>query len=329
MTLSAAMNVLRWLVWDTFRQALAGRIFWVMLTISAVAVLFCASVGVRGGNVERLPNEITEFIPRDSQIDPEVKKRSGVFEVEGDLTLAFGAIRVPHARASDDSVHFLQLILSTGVAGTLGILLTLVWTSGFVPAFLEPQAASVLLTKPAPRWLLLLGKFIGLVALVGLQSGLFVGGTWMALGFGTGVWTEAYLRAVPLLMIQFAFFCSVSIFLAVVSRSTFVCIVGSVVFWLICTAVNMARIEMVLQSDSPALFRWLAEIGYWVLPKPVDFNLMMSHALHAENYFSPWSAGKQFEAQGLANPILSIITSLAFAGVTLLVSALDVRKTDY
>jgi ABC-type transport system involved in multi-copper enzyme maturation permease subunit len=329
MSLSAAMNVLRWLVWDTFRQALAGRIFWVMLAISAVAILFCSSVGVRGGNVERLPNEITEFVPRNSDIDVEVKKRSGVFEVEGDLTLAFGLIHVPHARASDDSVHFLQLILSSGVAGTLGILLTLIWTAGFVPAFLEPQAAAVLMTKPAPRWLLLLGKFIGLVALVGLQAGIFVGGTWLALGIVTGVWTEAYLRAVPLLMVQFAFFCSASIFLAVLTRSTFVCMVGSVLFWLLCTSVNTARIELLLQTDVPSLFRWPAEVAYWLLPKPVDFNLMMSHALHAEAYFSPWAAGKAFEAQGFANPVLSIITSLAFAGVALVVSALDVRKIDY
>jgi ABC-type transport system involved in multi-copper enzyme maturation permease subunit len=328
MTLSAAMNVLRWLVWDTFRQALAGRIFWVMLAISAVAVLFCSSVGVRGGYVERSPQEITEFIPRHSA-DPEVIKRSGVTEIDGELTLAFGTIHIPHARAADDSVHFLQLILSTGVAGTLGLLMTLVWTSGFVPAFLEPQAASVLLTKPTPRWLLLLGKFLGLIVIVGLQAGLFVGGTWLALGIGTGIWTEAYLRTVPLLMIQFAFFCSVSIFLAVVSRSTFVCIVGSVLFWLLCTSVNTARIEVVLQSDAPALFRWLAEIAYWVLPKPVDFNLMMSHALHADHYFTQWPAGQEFEAKGLSNPLLSMITSLAFAGITLVVSALDVRKTDY
>jgi ABC-type transport system involved in multi-copper enzyme maturation permease subunit len=328
MTLSAAMNVLRWLAWDTFRQAFAGRIFWVMLTISGVAIFFCSSVGVNGGMVERSPHEVTEFIPYHSAA-PDVIKRSGVTEIEGDLTLAFGTIHVPHARAADDSVHFLQLILSTGVAGTLGILLTLIWTAGFVPAFLEPQAAAVLLTKPSPRWLLLLGKFIGLVALVGVQSGLFVGGTWLALGLVTGIWTEAYLRAVPLLMIQFAFFCSVSILLAVLSRSTFVCIVGSVLFWSVCVFVNTARIELVLQPDAPALFRWLAEIGYWLLPKPVDFNLMMSHALHAEHYFAQWPAGQEFESKGLANPLLSVITSLAFAGVTLVVSGLDIRKTDY
>jgi hypothetical protein len=115
----------------------------------------------------------------------------------------------------------------------------------------------------------------------------------------------------------------------VLSRSTFVCIVGSVLFWLACTAINTARIEMLVQSDAPSLFRWPAEVAYWVLPKPVDFNLMMSHALHAEHYFAPWPAGQAFEARGLANPMLSIITSLAFAGVALVASALDVRKVDY
>ena len=233
MNLPTAVNVLRWLIWDTFCQSLASRIFWLMLAISGIAFVFCASVGVSGGKAPRDPKNPTEFLPRDQAGDPAMAEQHGVNIIEGELTLAFGAVRVPHARDAEDSVHFLQLILSSGVAGTLGILMSLIWTAGFLPSFLEPQSASVLLTKPVPRWLLVLGKFFGMILFVGLHAAVFVGGTWLLLGIRTGVWTQAYLLSIPLLMLQFAFFYSFSMFLAVATRSTIACIIGSVLFWLL------------------------------------------------------------------------------------------------
>jgi ABC-type transport system involved in multi-copper enzyme maturation permease subunit len=329
LNLSAAVNILRWLAWDTFRQAVAARVFWVMLTVSAVAVLFCAGIGIRGGRVEHVPGEPTEFLPRGSGVDSKEAERQGIIEVQGEMTLAFGFIRVPHARDAEDSVHFLELVLASGVAGTLGVLLTLIATAGFLPSFLEPQAASVLLTKPVPRWLLLLGKYLGMIAFVTLQATIFVVSSWIALGLATNVWSEAYLVSIPLLVIQFAFFHGFSMFLAVATRSTIICIIGTVLFWMVCNAVNSARIEVMLDPNSSALLRWPLEAVYWLLPKPVDFNLLLTHALHAEHNFASWPALREYESQGHALPELSILTSLAFAGVMVAVSALDVGKVDY
>jgi len=40
MNLSAAIYAIRWLVRDTFRQARASGITWVMLAVSGVCILF-------------------------------------------------------------------------------------------------------------------------------------------------------------------------------------------------------------------------------------------------------------------------------------------------
>ena len=40
------------------------------------------------------------------------------------------------------AVHLLELILAGGVADTLGLLLTLVWTAGFLPGFLDGRSVS-------------------------------------------------------------------------------------------------------------------------------------------------------------------------------------------
>ena len=39
----------RWLIRDTFRQALANRVFWVMLGACAVVIFFCLSISIEGG----------------------------------------------------------------------------------------------------------------------------------------------------------------------------------------------------------------------------------------------------------------------------------------
>ena len=86
------------------------------------------------------------------ETDPALARREGVETISGRMTLAFGAVSIPVSRERSDAVHFLQLILASGIAGTFGLLLTLVWTAGFVPTFLDPSAVSVLLAKPIPRW---------------------------------------------------------------------------------------------------------------------------------------------------------------------------------
>src|SRR4029079_1305844 len=115
-------------------------------------------------------------------------KSSGVIVADGDFSLAFGAIKVPVARDTKAPIHFFELILAGGVAGTLGLMLTLIWTAGFLPSFLEGRNISVLLAKPGPGWCLLLGKYFGVLMFVLFTAVVFVGGTWTAIGLRTGFW---------------------------------------------------------------------------------------------------------------------------------------------
>ena len=175
------------------------------------------------------------------ETDPDVARHEGVETVRGRMTLAFGAISFPIGRERADAVYFLELLLAGGIAGTLGLLLALVWTAGFVPTFLEPSAASVLLAKPVARWQLLLGKYFGVLTFVGFQVVLFVVSTWLALGVRTHVWSVTYWWCIPLLLLQFAIFYSFSVLLAVITRSTVACVFGSLLFWLLAWGINYGR----------------------------------------------------------------------------------------
>jgi ABC-type transport system involved in multi-copper enzyme maturation permease subunit len=318
MTPKQLVRTLRWLVRDTFCQALANRLFWLMLGITAVVVLFCLSVGIERGEPLHTPD--------DAELSPP----------HGRVTMAFGAFRGPLFRDGEAAVRFLQLVLAEGVAGAGGILLALVFTAGFVPTFLDPRSSAVLLAKPVPRWLLLLGKSGGVVAFVGVQAAVFALGTWVALGLRTGYWPAGYLLCLPLLLIHFGVIYSGSVLLGVCTRSTVVAVFGSVVLWLLCWGMNYGRHAVVAlpQLDPgaaafPESFRVLVEAGYWLLPKPADLGMLLQQAVLGAG--EP-CAVPQFEAVRRMNafcPELSVLTSLAFAAGLFAAAARQLATTEY
>jgi ABC-type transport system involved in multi-copper enzyme maturation permease subunit len=328
MTSPAVLYVFRWLARDTFRQARASALFWLMLGASAIFILAALSVGIRGATPLRHSGELTEFMPRGG-IDPEQAAKSGLDLVSGELTVGFGLFRVELGRDAEDAVRFLQLLLAGGVADTAGILLALLWTAGFVPSFLEPSAASVLLAKPVPRWLLLAGKFAGVLVFVAFQATVFIGGTWLALGLRTGVWHPLYLVCIPVLLLHFALFFSFSAFLGVVTRSPLLSMVGSLLFWFVCWGVNFSHL-MALAQDSTNASAWQAVLsaGYWFLPKPADLNYLLQEMVQSAGYFARVPALASLRPDAIS-PVATLATSAAFTVAVLLLAGRRLRVADY
>jgi ABC-type transport system involved in multi-copper enzyme maturation permease subunit len=332
MTSKNMLSVILRLITDTFRQSTASGVCWLLVGLSTICIAGCLSVTVSGPQTLSAPGENPDFLPRfdkDSH-DAHKLKQSGVMVADGSLSLAFGAVRVAVARDVRAAVHFFQLVLAAGVADTLGLLLTLVWTAGFLPRFLAPQAIEVLLAKPVPRWGLLAGKYIGVLVFVLAHAVYFVGGTWLALAIRTGVWDATYLLSIPLLLLQFAVFFGFSLLLAVCFRSTVVCVFGSLAFWGICWAVNFGRHAVMAAetvascgSFSPVAKR-MADISYWLLPKPVDLGCLAFSALGAESHFRPILEHAAGMSLGL-----SVLTSLLFAIYILVAAERQFAKMDY
>ncbi len=329
---SAVLYALYWLIRDTFRQALASRIFWVMLTVSGVCIVFCLGVSVEGGLSKKLPDDI-ELYTKDNK--PFIGRNPNPTQ----LRLLFGSVTVEQGRHREEAVQFLEVILASYVAGTFGVLLTLVWTAGFLPDFLQPSAASVLFTKPTPRWVILLGKYLGVVAFVSFQVLVFFGGTWLALGLSTDIWEYAYLWAAPLLVLHFAVMFTFSTVLAVWTRSTVATMFGSLLFWLLCWAMNAGHHYVaVLHYLAPTgaglspLTNALTEAGYWLLPKPVDFGVLLEQAIGTPRFFdsmSSWDVIRRLQQEGQFYPGWSLLSSVGFGVLMLVVACRQLATTDY
>ena len=248
------------------------------------------------------------------------------------MTLAFGAVSFPVPRERGDSVRFLELILSGGVAGSFGLLLALVWTAGFLPTFLEASAASVLLAKPVGRWQLLVGKYLGVLTFVGFQVVLFVVLTWFALGLRTSVWDMTYWWCIPLLLLQFAVLYSFSVLLAVTTRSTVACVFGSLLFWLLAWGINYGSVMAHSMAESQHLSSFtlvLSKAAYWISPKPIDAGLILFNALDAHQHFEKPMVFQLLESGHTFSPQLSLLSSLAIAVVLLALSTYEFNAKDY
>lgn len=325
MNLPASLLVVRCLARDTFRQSLASRAFWLALGLTGLCVLLCLSVRLEGYTAAR-PDGETELFGADNQ------PFTGMNKDAGTVSVAFGAIRLRQFRDGPAEVVFLQTILAKWGAGAVGLLLVLLWTSGFLPEFLDPRAATVLLAKPVPRWGLLAGKCLGVLAFVAFQGATFLAATWLALGARTGVWDGAYFLCLPILLLHFAVFFSFSALLAVATRSTVACVFGSALFWVLCAATNLGRHAAhglaELRGLTPHFGRAL-ELAYWALPKPLDFHAVLLGALGAEDATAGPVSFPALAAQGAWSPAASLAAS-ALCGLALLAcAAYDFVKADY
>jgi hypothetical protein len=334
MNLPAALLAIGWMVRDTLRQSIASRLFWATLAVSGVCIVFCLGVRVKDGpRLSTGPGETPYIIPKSdpqvTKLGPEGARRNGVGGDE--ISLGFGAFTLSTPRGKADSVRFLQVWLASLVAGTAGIFLAIIWTAGFLPTFLDPNHATVLLAKPVPRWSLLFGKVLGVIVFVLLQTTFFVVGTWLALGIGTGVFDARYLFAIPVLVLHFTSFYAFSAMLAVWTRSTVVCVFGTLLFWVLCWAMNYGR-HTVIAHDPPGMSpgsRAVLEIGYWALPKPADLNVILDDALETQAFVGGVPDVEAAREKGRVNLALSALASLLFAGAIFGVAAYEFRKAEY
>ncbi len=303
MTASATLLTVRWLVRDTFRQALASGVFWLVLGVTAASAALCLTATFPAGDAPG-----------------------------GNLDLAFGTWQVPLAHGRGHAVRVVEVHLAGWVADAAGLLLALLWTAGFLPSFLEANAVAVLLAKPVPRWGLLAGKCLGVLAFVAFQGAVFLAATWLALGARTGVWDAAYFLCLPVLLLHFAVFFSFSALLAVATRSTVACVFGSVAFWAVCWATNFGRHAAYSVTEMRAVaphFGRALELAYWVLPKPLDFHAVLLGALRAEDATAGLVNFPALAAQGAWSPAASL-TASALCGLALLAcAAYDFLKADY
>ena len=139
-------------------------------------------------------------------------------------------------------VYFDKFVMS------IGLLVAILVTSNMIPDMFEPGSLNLLLSKPIFRWGLYIAKFIGGCVFIALCASYLFLGVWLWMGLALGVWDRAMLLSIPLYVLVFAIYFSISSLVGLLYRSPTVSVILTLIFWAFCFGVgvlfNLIEIRM-------------------------------------------------------------------------------------
>jgi ABC-type transport system involved in multi-copper enzyme maturation permease subunit len=309
------------IILDSFREARDRRIFWVLVLITLCVGLAMASVGFERTRVSLL---------------------FGLWEVD---TQRFSPLTVlGRTRLAGIVVYGLMDLF----LGWLGITLMIIATAGAFPAMMEKGAIDVLLGKPISRTRLFLYKYFAGLTFVVIQATLFVGLTFLVMGWRWEVWIPGYLASIPLLALLFSYVYCVSVLVAVATRSTVAAILLSLASWVVFALVHQAPglFEQFPELQTHATAYRTVRAVSWIPPKTGDITYLAARCANAGTSLDivPSSVadggttkdreamqhGQEWEeAQLELSPLYSIGSSLLFEAVIVLIALWKFSRADF
>jgi ABC-type transport system involved in multi-copper enzyme maturation permease subunit len=223
------------LVRDTFREALARRVFWGLFALSTLMILFIL------------------FLLRIDIVEGAVST-VGIFGTPLNRRIWNPERLVNHAHAAVAAFLY-----------TFGMLLALFASATLIPSALEPGRIELLLSKPVSRTHLILGRYLGNLLVVAVNVAWLFIGVWLVLGWKTHIWHRGFLYAIFTTIAAYAVLLTVIVLVSVVWESAALATMIPVAL-VIMSPILAQRdtMEKLLSSD---LSRQIWNVFYYVLPK--------------------------------------------------------------
>jgi ABC-2 type transport system permease protein len=250
------------LVVDTFREALARKIFWGLFGLSTLMILFFLFL---------------------LKIDI----------VQGALATVTLFGRTVNGNRTQD-LDTLVLGAYASIAAflyTWGMFLAVFASAGLIPAVLEPGRIELLLSKPVSRAHILLGRYLGNVLVVGGNIAYLVLGVWIILGIKTNIWRASFLATIATTLFVFAVLLAVVVLIGVLFEST--ALATMIAMGVMVMSPILAQTSTVMKLLSSEWSRQLWRGLYYVLPKVYDLGRMTLDLIrngHFDSWMPVWTS---------------------------------------
>jgi ABC-2 type transport system permease protein len=247
------------IVVDTFREAFARKVFWAVFALSTVIILFFLFL---------------------MKIDI-VEGATATMSVFGK-----GGHSVPVERLVRQTQGGISSFLFTW-----GMFLAVFASSGLIPSVLEPGRIELLLSKPVPRWLLLAGRFLGNLLVVGLNITYLVLGIWVILGVKTHIWQPLFFVTVPITLFTFAVLLCVVVYLGVLWENA--AVATMVTTALMIFSPLLAQTDFMMKLLSSEWSRQLWKLFYYLVPKVYGLGRMTQRVVTGDGvdtWMPVWSS---------------------------------------
>ena len=242
------------LIRDTFREALARKIFWGLFGLSTVMILFFL------------------FILKIDIVEGGIATAS-LFGMSGNRGMV------------DVDVDRIVRGVYGGIATflyTWGMFLAVFASAGLIPSVLEPGRIELLLSKPVSRTHILLGRYAGNVLVVSCNVIFLVVGIWTILGVKTHIWSPSFLISIATTIFIFAVLLAVVVLVGVLFESAALATMVTVALMIMSPILAQTTLMMRLLSSE-----WSREIWrtlYYSLPKVYDMGKMTLDAIQSRTF---------------------------------------------
>lgn len=233
----ATLLVTATLIRDTFREALARWVFWGLFGVSTLWILFFW------------------FIMR---IDL-VQGASATVSLFGYTTSVTRDVAMLVRRVHGGVASFFY---------TIAMFLAVFASAGLIPTVLEAGRIELVLSKPVARWHLLLGRYLGNLLVVTLNTCYLIVAVWLIFGWKTGFWNSTFLYAILTTTFMFAVLLSAIVFVSVLTESA--AVATMVTFGMMILSPILAQHQIMVKLLSSEWSRNLWKGLYYALPKFFD-----------------------------------------------------------
>src|SRR5438552_1450408 len=104
-------------------------------------------------------------------------------------------------------------------------------TAGFITSLMEKGSIDLLLSKPVPRWLFIVGRYCGAVLIIFAEVAFLIFGLWLVAGLSLGSWSATFFLSAFLITLAFAGVYALVTLIGVFTRSSwFAIIIGLAVY---------------------------------------------------------------------------------------------------
>ncbi|MEM7453143.1 MAG: ABC transporter permease [Planctomycetota bacterium] len=121
---------------------------------------------------------------------------------------------------------------------SVGLVIAILITASIIPETFDPGSLNLLLSKPVSRSGLLVAKFFGGCAFVALCSVYLFVGVYMWLGLAMKYWDPGILISIPIYILAFAIYYSVSTMVGLIFRSAILAVILTAIFWGLCFGIG-------------------------------------------------------------------------------------------
>jgi ABC-type transport system involved in multi-copper enzyme maturation permease subunit len=225
------------LIRDTFREAFARKIFWGLFGLSTLMILFFLFI-MKIDIVEGATATLSLF----------GRNNGPRMDIDRLVKQVYGGIAT-----------FLY---------TWGMALSVFASSGLIPSVLEPGRIELILSKPVSRTHILLGRFVGNVSVIALNTAYLVLGVWIIFGIKTHIWGMQFLWSIATTVFIFAVLLTVVVLVGVLFESS--ALATMITVGLMIISPLLAQTSTMMRLLSSEMSRNIWRVLYQILPKVYD-----------------------------------------------------------